>query len=217
MAARMRRSAAARASTPSPASAPAALLATASFARGDGFIPIVAEPARRRRPPLALSRRPASPCAPSRRSRPDVELQANLAGFSDRRERGTAFSAITAQGADASLRLVGRGALPFAALLYVQQRDFSNQFAVAQRRPRRGEPGARSICDARHRPRRAVRGPPAHRPGRAAARRGLARRRGPGAGAVPVRRRRADPHPQRRRPFRHARRLRRAWLDAAGR
>ncbi len=105
------------------------MIATASFARGDGFIPIVEgqrgladRPAPYSQASLAL--RAVAPLAP------EVELQANLAGFSDRRERGTAFSAITAQGADASLRLVGHGALPFAALLYVQQRDFSNQFAA---------------------------------------------------------------------------------------
>ena len=104
------------------------VIATASFARGDGFVPIIARqrgPADRTAPytQASLTLRAVAPLAP------DVELQGNLAGFTDRRERGTAFSAITAQGADASLRLVGRGALPFSALLYVQQRDFSNQFA----------------------------------------------------------------------------------------
>ncbi|MGQ0659541.1 TonB-dependent receptor [Sphingosinicella sp.] len=104
------------------------LVATASVARGDGFIPIVADqrgpadrPAPYRQASLAL--RAVASVAPN------LELQANLAGFTDRRERGTAFSEIRSQGADASLRLAGRGALPFAALLYVQQRDFSNQFA----------------------------------------------------------------------------------------
>lgn len=105
------------------------LVATASFARGDGFVPIVAGqrgPADRPSPyrQASLALRAVIPAGP------DVELQANAAGFNDRRERGTAFSAIRSQGADASLRLVGRGALPFAALLYVQQRDFSNQFAA---------------------------------------------------------------------------------------
>ena len=59
-----------------------------------------------------------------------LELQANLAAFTDARERGTAFSEIDTDGADGSLRLVGRGALPFSALVYVQVRDFSNQFAA---------------------------------------------------------------------------------------
>jgi len=58
-----------------------------------------------------------------------TELQANVSAFSDERERGTAFSAIDTRGVDASLRLVGRGALPFSALAYVQVRNFSNQFA----------------------------------------------------------------------------------------
>jgi outer membrane receptor protein involved in Fe transport len=105
-----------------------AFVATASFARGDGFVPIVADqrgPADRPSPyrQASLTLRAVAPVAP------DIELQANLAAFDDRRERGTAFSAIRSEGADASLRLVGRGALPFAALLYVQQRDFSNRFA----------------------------------------------------------------------------------------
>src|SRR5262249_6355251 len=58
-----------------------------------------------------------------------VELQANVAAFGDARERGTAFSDIDTRGADASLRLVGRGRLPFSALAYVQGRHFANAFA----------------------------------------------------------------------------------------
>lgn len=103
-------------------------VATGSVARGDGFIPVVAAqrgPADRPSPyrQASLSLRAVVPVGAN------IALQANLAAFDDRRERGTAFSAIRSQGADASLRLVGRGALPFAALFYVQQRDFSNQFA----------------------------------------------------------------------------------------
>ena len=53
-----------------------------------------------------------------------------ISAFSDERERGTAFSEIGTRGADASLRLVGRGRLPFSALAYVQVRDFANRFAA---------------------------------------------------------------------------------------
>jgi outer membrane receptor protein involved in Fe transport len=103
--------------------------ATASFARGDGFVPIVPEqrgPADRRSPyrQASFALRAVAPLAG------DVELQANASAFTDRRERGTAFSAIATRGADASLRLVGEGGLPFSALAYVQVRDFANQFAA---------------------------------------------------------------------------------------
>src|SRR6185436_2498783 len=59
-----------------------------------------------------------------------IELQAGLSAFTDERERGTASSEISTRGADASLRLVGRGPLPFSALAYVQVRDFANRFAA---------------------------------------------------------------------------------------
>ncbi len=102
---------------------------SAAFARGDGFIPVVAE-----------QRGPADRPAPYRQASVAVravtpvtataELQASLSAFTDARERGTAFSAIRTKGADASLRLVGQGRLPFSALGYVQVRDFSNSFAA---------------------------------------------------------------------------------------
>ena len=100
-----------------------------SFARGGGFVPVVAEQigAADRRSPYrqaSLAMRAVTPLSAS------VELQANMSAFSDDRERGTAFSGIGTRGADASLRLVGRGGLPFAALVYVQVRDFANSFAA---------------------------------------------------------------------------------------
>lgn len=103
------------------------LMATASYARGDGFIPVVAEqrgPADRPSPyeQASAGLRAVAPAG-------GAELQANLSAFTDARERGTAFSAIRNRGADASLRLVGRGALPFALLGYVQVREFANEFA----------------------------------------------------------------------------------------
>jgi outer membrane receptor protein involved in Fe transport len=105
------------------------LSATASFARGGGFVPIVPEQqgAADRRSPYrqaSFALRAVAPLAGG------VELQANAAAFTDRRERGTAFSDIATRGADASLRLVGEGGLPFSALAYVQVRDFANQFAA---------------------------------------------------------------------------------------
>ena len=102
---------------------------SAAYARGDGFIPVVARqrgPADRASPyeQASLAARAVAPLSGT------VELQANVSGFTDARERGTAFSAIETRGADASLRLVGRGRLPFSALAYVQVRDFANAFAA---------------------------------------------------------------------------------------
>ena len=58
-----------------------------------------------------------------------TELQLNAGGFADRRERGTAFTANKSEGADASIRLVGNGRWPFAALAYLQTRAFASSFA----------------------------------------------------------------------------------------
>ena len=105
------------------------LTVSAAYARGDGFVPIVADQrglADRPSPyeQASIGLRAVAPVGAT------VELQANLSAFTDRRERGTAFSAIGNDGADASLRLVGRGSLPFSLIAYVQARDFSNQFAA---------------------------------------------------------------------------------------
>jgi vitamin B12 transporter len=102
---------------------------SAAFARGDGFVPVVARqrgPADRPSPyrQASLAARAVAPIAAA------TELQANVSAFSDERERGTALSEISTRGADASLRLVGRGDLPFSALVYVQARDFANRFAA---------------------------------------------------------------------------------------
>lgn len=98
------------------------------FARGDGFVPIVAEdrgPADRSAPyrQASLALRSVVPVGET------VELQANLSAFSDERDRGTDFTAMTSQGADASVRLVGHGRWRWSALAYLQHRDFSSGFA----------------------------------------------------------------------------------------
>ncbi len=102
--------------------------ASASWARGDGFMPVVAEqrgsadrPAPYEQASFAL--RAIAPVG-------SAEVQAGLSAFTDARDRGTAFSDIRNRGADASLRLVGRGTLPFALLGYVQLRQFANDFAA---------------------------------------------------------------------------------------
>ena len=96
--------------------------------RSDGFIPVTAST----RGPADL---PAAYREWSGRGRwvapigTDTELQANLDGFHDWRTRGTEFSTNRTNGADASLRLVGRGPWQWSALGYWQWRNFMSSFA----------------------------------------------------------------------------------------
>ena len=96
--------------------------------RGGGFVPTVAE----RRGPVD---RPAPYEQASGALRtvvtvaPSTELQANVSAFTDHRERGTAFTANRSEGADASVRLVGRGRWGWSALAYLQTRAFASSFA----------------------------------------------------------------------------------------
>ncbi len=108
------------------------LTASGAYARGDGFVPIVAR-----------QRGAADRAAPYEQASgalrgvlaldATTELQANISAFTDRRERGTAFTANLSEGADASLRLVGnrndRSRWGWQALAYVQTRNFESQFA----------------------------------------------------------------------------------------
>lgn len=99
-----------------------------AYARGDGFVPTI-----------EAQRGPADRAAPYESASAAVrgvvalgdatELQANVSGFTDRRERGTAFTAIRSEGADASVRLVRRGRWGWSALAYLQTRAFASQFA----------------------------------------------------------------------------------------
>jgi outer membrane cobalamin receptor len=96
--------------------------------RGDGFVPITQG-----------TRGPADERAPYRewngRTRwvapigPATELQANLSGFHDQRSRGTDFTENRTNGADASVRLVGRGHWQWTALGYWQWRNLKSSFA----------------------------------------------------------------------------------------
>ncbi len=99
-----------------------------AYARGDGFTPTVAEdrgPIDRPAPfeQASLAARTVIRVAPS------TELQVNAAGFTDSRDRGTPFTGNRSQGADASIRLVGRGRWGFSALAYLQTRVFASSFA----------------------------------------------------------------------------------------
>ena len=97
-------------------------------ARSDGFIPVTAD-----------TRGPADGPAPYRewssRGRwvaplgAATELQANIDGFHDWRTRGTDFSADRTNGADASVRLIGRGQWQWSALGYWQWRNLRSSTA----------------------------------------------------------------------------------------
>lgn len=96
--------------------------------RGDGFVPVTPGtrgPADERAPYRAWSGRGrwVVPVGAS------VELQASLAGFHDWRTRGVDFTQNRTNGADASLRLVGRGKWQWSALGYWQWRDLMSSFA----------------------------------------------------------------------------------------
>ncbi|WP_082746134.1 TonB-dependent receptor [Sphingomonas sp. CCH5-D11] len=101
---------------------------SAAYSRGDGFVPTIAEARGAADRPAGYEQASAAVRGGLRLS-PDTELQANLSAFTDRRERGTAFTANLSEGADASVRLVGRGRWGYSALAYLQTRAFASQFA----------------------------------------------------------------------------------------
>jgi len=103
------------------------LSVSGALMRGDGFVPVVEAqrgPVDRPAPydQRSVSVRALAPLGSG------VELQANGLLFTDERERGTALSRVRSEGADASLRIVGRR---WSALAYVQTRDFYTSFASA--------------------------------------------------------------------------------------
>lgn len=97
-------------------------------ARGDGFVPVT-----------SATRGPADRPAPYKESSlraywsapigASTELQLSALGFTDRRERGVAFTANRTDGGDASLRLIGRGRWQWTALGYGQARELRSSFA----------------------------------------------------------------------------------------
>jgi vitamin B12 transporter len=98
------------------------------YARGDGFTPVAESsrgPVDRPAPyeQAAIALRAVTPIDAG------TELQANLSAFTDHRDRGVDFTRVKSEGADASLRLVGRGAWGWSALGYVQTRGFASGFA----------------------------------------------------------------------------------------
>lgn len=96
--------------------------------RGDGFIPVTAEtrgPADRNAPYEQASLRAYWTAALSA----GTDIQLSALGFTDRRERGVAFTGNRTDGADASVRLVGRGRWQWTALGYGQARELRSSFA----------------------------------------------------------------------------------------
>lgn len=99
-----------------------------AFARGDGFVPIV-----------AADRGPIDRPAPYRQASGSArvvqeigaatEAQLSLSGFSDRRDRGVPFTDNRGRGIDGSLRLVGKGQTRWSALGYAQARIFASDFS----------------------------------------------------------------------------------------
>jgi vitamin B12 transporter len=104
------------------------LALSARGARGDGFIPITADtrgPADRPAPYKEASLRAylAAPIAS------DVDVQIGGLGFVDRRDRGIDFTGNRTEGADVSVRLLGRGTWQWSALGYAQWRKLRSSFA----------------------------------------------------------------------------------------
>jgi vitamin B12 transporter len=103
---------------------------SASYASGDGFIPIVRSQrgAADRKAPyeqMGIALRAVALLSES------TELQAGVRAFSDERDRGFIFSDNQNSGVDASLRLVNRSdGWQWSALGYVQIRDFANRFGA---------------------------------------------------------------------------------------
>ncbi len=100
---------------------------SAGYQRGDGFVPIVRDrrgavdgPAGYRQGSVAL--RAVFPIGA------DTEVQAGGIVTRDERSRGVPFTGNSNTGADASLRLVGRGRWGWEALAYLQSRDFRSAF-----------------------------------------------------------------------------------------
>jgi vitamin B12 transporter len=99
----------------------------AGWDRGDGYVLIPASqrgsadlPARYDAWSMAL--RGVAPISPA------LEIQGNALVFDDHRLRGLAGTASRSRGADASIKLVGRGRWGFEALAYVQERSFRAGF-----------------------------------------------------------------------------------------
>ena len=101
---------------------------SARAASGDGFIPVTADtrgPADRQAAYDEASVRGfwVAPLAGA------ADIQLSALGFTDRRERGVEFTGNRTDGADAAVRLLGRGRWQWTALAYGQTRELRSSFA----------------------------------------------------------------------------------------
>jgi len=99
-----------------------------SYARGDGFIPTRKRdrgPVDKRAPyrQWSIGGRLVQPLGG------DIEAQATVNAFGDKRNRGTVFTDNKSKGVDGSLRLVGRGKWGWSATGWIQHRRLSSGFA----------------------------------------------------------------------------------------
>ena len=105
------------------------LSVSGSYARGDGFVPIIESQRGQvdRAAPYeqaGLALRFMVPVSA------DANLQANLRGFTDERDRGVDFSGNSNSGIDASVRLVGQGDWNYSVTAYAQVREFASEFGA---------------------------------------------------------------------------------------
>lgn len=102
------------------------LIAAGQYQAGNGFVPVD-----RGRGPVDRAAPYEQASGSLRFVAPfgDSELQATIGGFVDRRDRGTDFTSVRSEGADASLRIVGRGPTGWALTGWLQQRSFASGFA----------------------------------------------------------------------------------------
>jgi vitamin B12 transporter len=100
-----------------------------SYARGDGFVPITESQrgAVDRAAPYEQAGLALRLWAPLNA---DTDLQANLRGFTDKRDRGVDFSDNSNSGIDASVRIIGQGDWKYSLTAYAQLREFSSQFGA---------------------------------------------------------------------------------------
>ena len=99
-----------------------------AYARGDGFVPVVVGDRGAADRPAPFEQ--ASGAVRAVLSLDNAtELQANVSAFTDHRDRGLDFTENRSEGADASLRLVGRGVTGWSLLGYLQTRAFASRFA----------------------------------------------------------------------------------------
>ncbi len=100
-----------------------------SYARGDGFAPVIESQrgAVDRTAPYEQAGAALRLWFPAGDT---TDVQVNLRGFTDKRDRGVDFSDNSNDGLDASLRLVGQGNWAYMLTGYTQLREFTSEFGA---------------------------------------------------------------------------------------